>query len=47
MNVQMKNDEFNQAKTFYQQILNPDERINLALRQQFICKRAIENFFKC
>jgi catalase len=45
-------DEFTQAKTFYRQILTPDERINLArnlakslaLTQQFICKRAIENF---
>jgi len=47
-----ENDEFSQAKTFYRQILNPDERINLArnlaksltLTQQFICKRALENF---
>ena len=46
------NDEFNQAKTFYRQILSPDERISLArnlakslaLTQQFICKRALENF---
>ncbi|CAF4563613.1 unnamed protein product [Rotaria magnacalcarata] len=46
------NDEFSQAKTFYRQILSPDERINLArnlaksltLTQQFICKRALENF---
>lgn len=45
-------DEFTQAKTFYRQILNSDERINLArnlakslvLTQQFICKRALENF---
>ncbi|CAF2877441.1 unnamed protein product [Rotaria sp. Silwood2] len=47
-----ENDEFSQAKTFYRQILSPDERINLArnlakslaLTQQFICKRALENF---
>ncbi|CAF1106105.1 unnamed protein product [Rotaria sordida] len=46
------NDDFNQVKTFYRQILSPDERINLArnlakslaLTQQFICKRALENF---
>ena len=45
-------DEFSQAKTFYRQILSPDERLNLArnlakslaLTQQFICKRALENF---
>jgi catalase len=45
-------DEFDQAKRFYRQILNPDERINLArnlakslsITQQFICKRALENF---
>ena len=45
-------DEFSQAKTFYRQILNVDERIDLArnlaksliLTQQFIRKRALENF---
>jgi catalase len=45
-------DEFDQARTFYRQILSPDERLHLArnlakslcLTQQFICKRALENF---
>jgi catalase len=47
-----ENDEFSQATTFYRQVLSPDERTNLArnlakslgLTQQFICKRALENF---
>lgn len=45
-------DEFSQAKTFYRNILSSDERSHLArnlakslsLTQQFICKRALENF---
>lgn len=47
-----ENDEFSQAKTFYRQILSADERVDLArnlakslvLTQQFIRKRALENF---
>jgi catalase len=45
-------DEFSQAQTFYRQVLSADERVNLAknlakslvMTQQFICKRALENF---
>ncbi|CAF0789555.1 unnamed protein product [Didymodactylos carnosus] len=45
-------DEFSQSKTFYRQVLGPDERLQLARNlakslapvQQFIIKRALENF---
>ena len=45
-------DDFHQAQRFYREVLSADERLmlarnlakSLALTQQFICKRALENF---